>query len=262
MRTKRRVLRLTYRFPAFAAVLFWHALMFVLIPINRRTLKGRARWLSRASRGVLRTIGVTLTVSGTPPTSTVIAANHLSYLDILVLSAFTPTVFVAKKEVRRWPLFGWFARMAGTLFIDRSRRTDVVRVGNLIPTVIAEGVSIVIFLEGTSTNGREVLPFRSSLLGPIARLGIPLTPAALAYSVPPGHRVESEICWWGEMTLMPHLLNLFTLSWVHARVGFGSPVPPVSERKLLAAVTRDQVTILHRAVNEAQSPTPPQIAGI
>ena len=220
-----------------AAAAFW------FLRSHRRGAGTRARWLQQTSRRALRALKVTTTTDGQPPRGAILAANHLGYLDILVLAASTPVVFVAKREVRCWPVFGWFAQMAGTRFIDRENRGDVVRVAAELAPALAAGAGVVLFLEGTSTDGREVRPFRSSLLEPAAANGWPVVPAALSYSVPVGHSVADEVCWWGDMTLAPHLLNLAALSQIDALVAWGRPLS-MPDRKQLAAASHAAVVAL------------------
>ncbi len=155
-------------------------------------------------------------------------------------------VFVAKREVRGWPLFGWFAARAGTRFIDRGKAGDVVRVGTELSPLVAEGLSVLVFLEGTSSDGRQVLPFKPSLLEPAVRGGWPVAVAALDYAVPAGRSVETEVAWWGDMTLPPHLANLLTLPWIEAGVTWGQTRSAGSDRKTLARVLRDDVLMLLR----------------
>jgi len=172
-------IRSVWRLTALAWVLVASAIALAVRPAHRSSLSAREHWLQAACRSALRALGVSWSAAGRPPaTSALIAANHLGYLDILVLAAMTPTVFVAKREVRDWPVFGWFARMAGTRFVDRERRSDVARVGDEIAPVLAAGLRVVLFLEGTSTDGRTVQPFKSSLLEPAVQARWPIIPAA------------------------------------------------------------------------------------
>ncbi|MET0262674.1 MAG: lysophospholipid acyltransferase family protein, partial [Rariglobus sp.] len=161
--------RAVARLTGFGLLLAWAALEWCLCHENRRTINGRARWLQAICRRGLRVLGVSVTSdmpkvkrlqSGGLETGGMIICNHLGYLDILVLGASSPMIFVAKREVGGWPVFGWFARMGGTLFVDRSRRGDVARVAGEIEEVVSAGVCVVVFAEGTSSDGREVLPFR------------------------------------------------------------------------------------------------------
>lgn len=234
------------RLAALLAVIAWSAAAYALCRRNRRDAAAKARWLQGTCRRALRVLAVETESRGAPAHGAVIVANHLSYLDILVIAALTPVVFVAKKEVRSWPLFGWFAAKAGTRFIDRGKRGDVARIGEELRPVMAAGLTIVLFLEGTTTDGRDVLPFKASLLEPAVRNGWAVVPAGLVYEVPAGRSVESEVCWWGDMTLAPHLWNFTTLPWVRARVTWGAafPVESGADRKALAADLRERVVAL------------------
>ena len=229
-------LRAVFRLLGLAMVMAWSAVESLFASESRR-----AAWLQRSCRRALRVLGVRVHTTGEVPRGAVVAANHLGYLDILVLAAQAPAVFVAKREVRTWPVFGWFARRAGTRFIDRGRRADVARVAAEFAPVIAGGANLVLFLEGTSTEGRTVLPFRSSLLEPVARAGWPAVPVALRYAVPTPHSAVREVCWWGDMTLAPHLLGFAGLPHIDAVVAWGEPVVASGDRKVLAME-------LHRAV--------------
>jgi len=241
--------RATGRLLAFAWVLVSAA---VALAWHRRDLAARARWLHVACRRALRVLGVRCFAVGTASVGpgTIIVANHVGYLDILVLAATRPAVFVAKREVASWPLFGWFARGAGTRFVDRERRGDVARVAAEFAPAIAAGVSVVLFLEGTSTDGRTVKPFKSSLLAPAVAAHWVVVPAALSYGLPAGHDVAEEVCWWGDRTLLPHLLHLFTLPRIAAYVAWGAAEPAGGDRKALAARLHAHVSRLHTALHK------------
>ncbi len=238
---------------ALLAVIAWSMAAYGVNRAHRRDAMARARWLQVACRRALRVLGISVETRGERAEGVLVAANHLSYLDILVLASLMPVVFVSKKEVRNWPMFGWFAKKAGTLFIDRSRPGDVAKIGAELGAVMTTGLNLAIFLEGTSSDGREVLPFKPALLEPAVRNGWRVMPVALSYLVPPGHSSATEVCWWGEMTLLPHLWNLTTLSWTRARVVWGVPVVPITGqgRKELAADLRSQVVSLSGAGLEA-----------
>lgn len=225
---------------------------FVLLLLDRRhraDRAARARWLRAACAEALRVCDVRLTSIGVPPSNAVIVPNHLGYLDVLALVALTPTVFVAKREIASWPVFGWFARAAGTCFIDRKNRADVVRVGDELTKALSAGVNLVVFLEGTSSDGRGVLPFKSSLLEPVARNGLSVAPAAIAFAVPRGYSSANDVCWWGDMTLPPHLFRLVSIPRVGVRVAWGEAVAAAGDRKELAVSLRGKVVALHARVN-------------
>lgn len=147
----------------------------------------------------------------------VLVANHLSYLDIIVLAAHQPLVFVAKSEVRRWPAIGWIAAQAGTIFIDRTRRGDVARVTCEIERLVSEGVRVCIFPEGTSSDGSEVLPFHTSLLEPISARGFKVTAGWIGYLLPGGDPGQ-EVCYWGEMTFGSHFPRLLSKKGISVKV--------------------------------------------
>lgn len=232
----RRPFRVTFRLCWLAGEISLAMLDFVVNVMFQRQMpaaKARALWLQQACRRVLRILSVDIKTRGPIPLHGLLVSNHLSYLDILVLSSVTPAVFVSKSEVKSWPVFGWFARMSGTLFVERGRRSDVTRLNNELSQALDRGALVVLFPEGTSSDGQAVLPFKSSLLEPITQLAHPLTLGCLGYSLPDG-RPGEEVCYWGDMTLVPHLVNLLSKRCVNVTVAFTRFGQPVACRKTLA----------------------------
>ncbi len=203
----------------------------------------RTRWLQRSSARVLRVFKVRVQSHGAHPRSGLLVSNHLSYLDILVLVSLLPAVFVSKAEVRNWPVFGWCARMAGTLFIDRTRRSDVGRMTAEMKTILDAGQVVVLFPEGTSSSGRDVLPFRSSLLEPACGSQHPLTVSHVRYELEDGS-VEEDVCYWRDMTFLPHLVRLMTRKQIHAEVRFAPVTQRAADRKELALQLHAEVVRL------------------
>jgi 1-acyl-sn-glycerol-3-phosphate acyltransferase len=189
--------------------------------------------LQHSSRRALNIFSVVMTSEGVPPAKGLLVSNHLSYLDILVIVSLVPAVFVSKSEVKRWPIFGWCARLAGTLFVVRARRSDVTRMNTEIERTLGGGNVLVLFPEGTSWNSRELLPFKSSLLEPIVGSKHPLTVAHIGYALADGD-VANDICYWGDMTFFPHLLNLMTKKQIKTHVRFAPVQTPATDRKALA----------------------------
>jgi len=224
---------------------------YLLQSQNRSSVAGRARWLSRTCHHALRVLRVRPVVSGVVPHGVMLTPNHVGYLDILVLASISPTTFVAKAEVARWPIFGWFAAVAGTLFIRREKKSDLVRVGQQVAPVLAAGVNLVVFLEGTSTDGKGVQRFRPGLLEPIVQLGAQVAPVAISYRVPPPRDPSVEVAWWGDMPLGSHLVNLVGIAWVEARVEFGKPRPSSIDRKTLAAELQAEVAAQLRGLSDS-----------
>ena len=244
-------LRVTARLAAFILIVVTCLTEYVLCLASTgrsRDPRRRAEWLCRWSRRTLRVLGVSARYEGPLPQAGLLASNHLSYIDILVLSARCPTIFVSKLEVRRWPVFGWLAQAAGTVFIDRERRMEVRGMGAAFAPIIEAGLLLCVFPEGTSSDGHEVLRFHSSLFGPAEEHGWAVTPVWIGYALAEGS-VEDEICYWRDMTLVPHLLNLFSKSGIEATVVYGSPVAANQSRKLLAHHLQERVAGFNQQFN-------------
>jgi 1-acyl-sn-glycerol-3-phosphate acyltransferase len=211
----------------------------------RRIGRGRdpqscARWLQTWSRRTLGSIGIQCLHRGTVPRTGLIVCNHLSYLDIPVLAASGPMVFVSKADVQRWPYLGSLARCGGTLFLKRELRGHVAEIGEAMEPIIGAGTVVTIFPEGTSSGGDGILPFRSSLLQPAVANGWPVTPACITYELADG-TVAEDVAYWRDMTFAPHFLKLLSKHRIAGRVHYGQPVMGVTNRKEL---TRQ----LHHAV--------------
>ena len=200
----------------------------------------RAAWLSRASRRHLKIFGYSGSVDGEIPKAGLLVSNHLSYLDILAICATAPAVFVSKADVRRWPLFGWLAALGGTVFIERERRTHVGAVNREIENALAEGALVVVFPEGTSSDGQTVLPFRASLLEPALRGGHEISVAWLHYELADGD-AKREVCYWSDHTFFHHLVNLLGKKSVRATLRFGKFQRTTDDRKELAGQLREAI---------------------
>jgi 1-acyl-sn-glycerol-3-phosphate acyltransferase len=205
--------------------------------------KWRAEWLHRNCKEAIRRLGIELRVDGPIPESGMVVSNHLSYLDILMLSAAFPCIFVSKSEVRSWPLFGWLAQLGGTIFVDRTQRSATPRVRHHIEEVLQGGVPVVLFPEGTSSDGSRVLPFRSALFEPAVRLNLQVTPAHIHYAVAGGSSA-TDVCYWGEMPLVPHLFRLLSKAKITGCIRISGRPRTYSNRKVAAVRARDEVVTL------------------
>jgi lyso-ornithine lipid O-acyltransferase len=203
----------------------------------------RANWLQRGCRRALRVFSVEVKPQGPIPTSGLLVCNHLSYLDILVLGALAPAAFVAKREVKFWPILGLFATLAGTVFVDRRKRTRVGEATEKMEDLLKTGVVTVLFPEGTSSDGRTVLPFKSALLEPATKSSCSSSVAWLGYELEDGNPGE-EVCYWKDMILVPHLLNLLTKRCLRASVLFATPQRQTIGRKELARVLHAEIVRL------------------
>jgi 1-acyl-sn-glycerol-3-phosphate acyltransferase len=184
-----------------------------------------------------------------------IVANHSSWLDIPVITAVAPVVFVAKQEVAGWPVFGLLAKLQRTVFVDRTRRHKTRDVNAEIAQRLAEGDPVVLFGEGTSSDGNRVLAFRSALIGS-ARDALAeaehtgrvwIQPLSLAYThmcgLPLARHDRPRVAWYGKMSMAPHLAGLARRGGVDVSVMWGEPVAfdEQSDRKQVARALEGQV---------------------
>lgn len=211
----------------------------VLVPHSSRRL-ARAVWLQRAVRQVGHIFNFEVIVTGAIPSRGLLVCNHVSYMDIMALSSLTPAVFVAKREVKSWPFMGLLAVMGGTLFIDRQRRMHVALVNREIQTALDEGTLVVIFPEGTSSDGRAILPFKSSLLESATRQEHPLTVACIEYPKSQ-HDEDAEVAYWGDAVFLPHLMSVLANQRVRVMVKFAEIQNHGDDRKVLARQLRAEV---------------------
>ncbi len=229
----------------------WHAFSATLIlrlvfprvgPERRRALN---RWWAAK---LLRIVGVAVSVEGDPPASagegSMIAANHISWLDIFALQSVRPTRFVAKSEVRDWPLAGWIAERAGTLFIRRGLRRDTARINEVVHAALAQGDCVGIFPEGATTEGDALLKFHSSLFEPAVVNNARVHPCAIRYVHADGSLCRA-IAYVGELSFMESLGLVIRQRGVVARLRFADPIPTAgTTRREVAAAARVRVASL------------------
>lgn len=232
-----------------ARILAYLILTVPLMPVQAAALATRSR-LARALPKFYhalccRLFGIRLDVRGVVSRDrpTLFVVNHLSYLDIAVLSAVAETSFVAKREVASWPLFGWLARLQRTVFVER-RIAGVHNERDAISSRLAERGNLVLFAEGTSSDGNRLRPFKSALFSVALQEvdGRPVTvqPVTLAYThlddMPIGRAWRPYIAWYGEMDMLSHGWRLLGLGRITATLLFHPPVNyrEFGSRKLLA----------------------------
>jgi 1-acyl-sn-glycerol-3-phosphate acyltransferase len=206
------------------------------------TLERRAAWLQGSARGVLKCLGIRSRVEGSPPTYGLVVSNHLSYLDIIIISSTMPCFFVAKADVGRWPYFGAAARSGGTIFLDRSSLASAMSVADQMTERFKLPVPVLLFPEGTSTDGSEVLRFHSRLIDPATAAGVPITAAAIRYVIEGGVD-ERELCWFGDAEFLPHLWKVLGVSGFSALLKFGEP-HIYTDRRVAADETHVEITAM------------------
>ncbi len=219
------------------------ALTLVLLPpqlVARRLGHPLARRIPRLwHRVACRVAGLRIRLRGTPPPRgrpALIVANHSSWADIMALGSLGELAFVAKAEVRDWPLFGWLARLQHCVFVDRADRSGAGRQANAMAERLASGEAMVLFAEGTTSDGNEVRPFNSSLFGAAEaalRAGdlalVEVWPVSVAYlaanGLPLGRYGRPLTAWTGDLDLLPHLLAFLREGAVDVEISVGEPLP-------------------------------------
>ena len=183
-------------------------------------------------------IGIRITQVGklTNDKPVLILSNHVSWSDISVIGAVAPVTFVAKSEVKSWPVFGWLARLQKTIFIERDRRNKTGDHARAMADRLLGGDAVLLFPEGTSSDGIRILPFRSALIGAVHHVigdathhdKVTVQPVSLAYvrygGVPVGRALRDKVAWWGDMSLLPHLLGVIANGAVDVTVSWGDAV--------------------------------------
>jgi 1-acyl-sn-glycerol-3-phosphate acyltransferase len=213
----------------------------------RRDDRGTHLWRTKVfhawGRSMAWLLGMTIEVEGQPPEPPFyLVSNHLGYTDVVLLASRLRCVFVSKAEVRDWPVIGRLCASVDTLFIQRESKRDIPRIVGQIERVMQEGRGVVVFPEGTSSGGDDVLPFRPPLLESAARAGLPVWFATIAYRTPDGWPPAREVvCWWADMAFGPHVLGLLGLPGFSARVVFGQEPITEPDRKVLAKRLQDEV---------------------
>jgi 1-acyl-sn-glycerol-3-phosphate acyltransferase len=236
-----------------------YGLLRLSMAFQRRAItpQDRAAWMQQCNRLAVRAMGIRYRVEGLPPTSpTLIAGNHLSYLDIVIASAAVSCAFVSKHEIAGWPVFGKMGTIGGSIFLDRTSRKSAWETVDRMAERLGSGVPVLFFPEGTSTDGSEVIRFHSTLFAAAIETELPVTPLAIFY-VPnktgsstgssragKGSELEeSDLCWYGDDLFFPHLLRLLGVEGFTAVLRFGSPEYFV-DRQVAAWRTQDAVAQL------------------
>ena len=165
-----------------------------------------------------------------------LVTNHLSYLDILLLYTCVDGVFIAKRDMRSWPVLGVLAQLMGTLWLRREVSRDALRVLGLIDRAIARGDGVVLFPEGTTSSGDALLPFRPALLEWAAQRQYPVHYATIGYRTAPGDPpARLALCWWGGASFGSHALGVLRMRGFEAIVNFAAEPVIATSRKALAA---------------------------
>lgn len=182
--------------------------------------------------------GIRPRVLGRPPVGpSIIVANHLGYLDPLIVSALVPRAPIAKREARGWPLIGRALGEMGLIFVDRGDAASGARALRRARRVLDAGVSVLVFPEGTTTHGDRVLPFHRGVFGLARITGAPVVPTALSSP-------ERACCWVGDDPFVPHYLRLAARPSIPLDIRFGAPMAVEGHATLAAERFRQAVDAL------------------
>lgn len=201
---------------------------------------GRDRWVVRWAGDLLAIAGVRLVVHGRPPAAgdggVLLVANHVSWLDIHLIHSLLPARFVSKAEVRRWPVIGWLAEKAvGTLFLERTRKSDTQRINQRMAERLGAGECLALFPEGTTSDGRGLLPFYPGLFQPAVAAGVPVWPMLIRYLRPDGTDCRAA-AYYGNMNLLESVRRILGEPGIRAEATFLPPIAATGlHRRDLAA---------------------------
>jgi 1-acyl-sn-glycerol-3-phosphate acyltransferase len=215
----------------------WCAGVVILACAAQGKLAWRQGCFGTWCRIVARILHLDIHVAGKlPQPPFLLVSNHLSYVDVVVLGSLRAARFVAKQEVARWPVIGLLARSMKAIFIDRENRRHVIRVIPAIGEALAHGEGVILFAEGTTSPGERILTLKPALLQYAARNRYPVHYVTMSYATAPDEaRAQNSVCWWSDMTFVPHFWRLLALSRIRVDLVVGRETIRSHDRKVLAS---------------------------
>jgi len=227
----------------------WFVIVFVFPRLSAEQRELRVQvWAT----GLLRCLGVRLQLQGRPPRSgpVLLVANHISFLDILVMHAARHCRFVSKSDVKRWPVIGTLATGAGTLYIERESRRDALRLVHQMADRLREGDVLAVFPEGTTSDGRDLLPFHGNLIQAAISAQAPVQPVALRFIDGVSGALSLAPCYIGDDTLLGSIWRTLNARDLVAQVRFGDAQTALGrDRRAWAAALRGEVARLRDQSN-------------
>jgi 1-acyl-sn-glycerol-3-phosphate acyltransferase len=184
-----------------------------------------------------------------------ILANHMSWLDIVALSTVMPLSFVARADMAGWPIFGLFATLQRSIFVERTRKSATKSANHVLSERLLAGDPVVLFAEGTTSDGHRVLGFRSSLVGAAGELvaadGARIQPVAIAYTrrsgLPIARGERPAIAWYGDMDLLPHFGGILAGGPIEVTISFCEALDPAIARERKQATSAAEAIVRNRA---------------
>jgi len=221
----------------------WGVLQAIIYPYLSRDKQ--LQMMQNWAAGILKILKIQLHYSGEKPTENIkqamLVANHVSWLDICVMITVCPTQFVAKSEIRDWPVIGFLCRRVGTLFIKRAKRSDTLRINQEISQVLSRGERVCIFPEGRTSDGTQIRHFHASLLQAAIDVKAMLYPVAIRYLDSNGQ--VSKDAAYTDITLVGSLHNILKQPYLEAAVVFSDAIPSNDKnRRELARLAEEAVS--------------------
>ena len=203
------------------------ALIAVGLVYPRVSMRRRAAITGWWAKKLLRILNILLSVHGARPAkdarNLIVAANHISWVDIFIINATQPARFIAKAEIRDWPIAGWLCEKAGTIFIRRTRRSDTAKINETMHQVLAEGATIGFFPEGTTTAGDKLLKFHTSLFEPAVANAATIAPAAIGYRASDGEKTNAA-AFIGELSFVESVASIISEKSMIAEITFAPQI--------------------------------------
>jgi 1-acyl-sn-glycerol-3-phosphate acyltransferase len=205
-------------------VLLGLSISFLLLPfVSKHVRLGLTRWWCKR---LMRCFRIEVHTEGALPDeqtiSTMFVANHISWSDIHAINSVIPVRFIAKVEIKSWPVFGYLVSKSGTLFINRSIRRDAARIINLTTHSLRDGDNVCLFPEGTTTNGTDMLPFKASILQAAIQAKAAIWPIAISYPKPDG-QANLDMAFVGEATMMDSMAAILRIKEPVVKLHFLAP---------------------------------------
>lgn len=238
--------------------------LLLAVPCPHLSQASQRRIIQAWSRQLLAILNIRIRIQGRQPdhgdSGCLIVANHVSWLDIYVLNALQPARFIAKSEVRNWPIIGWLSARCGTIFIERALRRNAALLNRRLSHLLAQGECIALFPEGTTTDGKQVGHFHSALIQPAIDARTQLCPMALCYHGPDGEPSPAAP-FIGDTTLLQSIWRILRCRQLDASMVFTSALPAAGEnRRVLARSAQAAIAQGLRLAAAARQAAAPQAA--
>ena len=252
-----RLFRRLFRLSLLLPWLIWMAIVSLGIAYRRdrwSSIQGMAGQIQKWGRGLLWIFNIHMTIH--PENAWyqggLVVSNHMGYVDIFVHSAACGMRFCPKSDARSWPLLGWYAELTHPIWIDRSSRLKSMEVMKEFCATLEHQVPLIVYPEGTSTDGQQVLPFKTSPFEAASTGGFPIQPLVTIYRVPEG---EESPCWYTDIGIIPHLWKLVGISRIDCDLYILPQIPAEGRsRKELADLTHQIISEAHaRYLHEVTS---------